>query len=112
MGADDDFGDEGDGVSGETDSAWGDVESDEREATPSQAVARGASASPAMSTRTGPEVEWGGVWVSVIGVAAFLTILMAFVCMDMVANLYDNRGSATPIGYGLVKWLSSMAPWG
>ncbi|MDB5350880.1 MAG: hypothetical protein JWN86_2127 [Planctomycetota bacterium] len=108
---DDEYGDDGDEVSGETDSAWGDVESDDAPATPSQAAVR-ASASPAVATRSGPEVEWGGAWVSVLGVAAFLMLLMAFVSMDMVANLYDQRGSTTPIGYGLIKWLSGMAPWG
>lgn len=107
LAGDDDEFDDGGSVSGESDSAWGDVEADEP-STPSQAAVSARSASPALAVRGGPEVEWGGAWVSVLGVATFLMILLAFVNMDLVANLYDNRGSATPIGYGLIKWLSGF----
>jgi hypothetical protein len=110
LAGDDEFEDGGDGTSGETESAWGDVESDAQMPTPAATSTR-ASAAPAITAR-GAEPEWGGAWVSVLGIATFLLMLMAFVSMDLVANLYENRGSATPIGYGLVKWLSGMAPWG
>lgn len=116
LGDDDDgFGDSGEGesVSGENDSAWGDVESDEAPApaTPSKATARAAatasSGSPALSTREA-NVEWGGLWVSFLGVATVLMILLAFVNMDLIANLYTNRDSRTSIGHGLISWLAGF----
>ena len=108
LGADDfDEEDEGEAVSGETDSAWGDVESDVATATPSQVTAR-ATASPALAVRGGPEAEWGGLWVSFLGVTTFLMLLLAFVSMDLVANLYENRGSTNPFSAGLIKTIAGF----
>lgn len=103
--ADDEFSDVDEGDSAESDSAWGDVEADEAP-TPSQATAR-ASASPALAAR-GPDAEWGGLWVSFLGVATFLMLLLAFVNMDLVSNLYENRGSTNPFSAGLIKTISGF----
>ncbi len=107
---DDEFGAEG--VSGETDSAWGDVEAEEtpsRVAATAAPVASGrASASPTMS-RTEATPEWGGLWVGLLGAATFFMILLAFVSMDLVSNLYENRGSTNPISAGLINTLSGLA---
>ncbi|MFO0952178.1 MAG: helix-turn-helix domain-containing protein [Isosphaeraceae bacterium] len=80
-------------------SAW-DVESD----TPSGAAAR-ASAGPVMA-RQDANAEWGGLWVGMLAVASVFMLLLAFVTMDLVMNLYDYR-SDTPAS-GLVKTLSGF----
>ncbi len=108
---DDEFGDAGESSSGETDSAWGDVESDEG-ATPSTAAVaassgRASTGSPALTTRE-VNVEWPGWLVSVLGVTTVLMVLLAFVNMDLVANLYSARESKSTIGYGLISWLSGF----
>ena len=107
---DDEFGDSGESASGETDSAWGNVESDEG-ATPATAAAatsgRAATGSPALTTREA-NVEWPGWLVSVLGVTTVLMVLLAFVNMDLVANLYSARESKSTIGFGLISWLSGF----
>lgn len=103
---DDEFSDAGESTSGETDSAWGDVESADTP-TPSQAVSTASrAATPALSTREA-NVEWGAGWVSALVVVTVLMILLAFVNMDLIANLYTNR-EGNPIGHGLISWLSGL----
>ena len=106
---DDEFGDTGEAVSGETDSAWGDVESDEATASPSQAAAAGVrtSAAPALSTREST-AEWGGLWVSMLGISTVVMVLLAFVNMDLIGNLYSFREGRSTIGYGLISWLAGF----
>jgi hypothetical protein len=106
---DDEFGDTGEGTSGETESAWGEVESDAA-STPSQQVAGAAvrtSAAPSLTTREA-NVEWGGVWVSLLGVSTVLMVLLAFVNMDLVGNLYSFREGRSGIGYGIISWLAGF----
>jgi len=93
------FGDEAEeGISGETDSAW-DVEG---EATPSTA---GRAASPVLAG-SAAQAEWGGLWVGLLGVATFFMLLLAFVGMDLVRNLYDfQEGGAAS---GLAKTLAGL----
>ncbi len=102
---DDDFGDSSDSASGDSESAWGDVSSDAPVAASS--VSTRAATSPALANR-GPEAEWGGLWVSFLGVTAVLMLLLAFVGMDLVSNLYENRGSTNAFSAGLIKTISGF----
>ena len=100
------------GISGETDSAWDSVESEDAPVAASATTTAAASspsraASPALSTREA-NVEWGGLWVSFLGVATVLMVLLAFVQLDMISNLYTNRGPGNPISHGLISWLASF----
>ena len=116
-GIDDDegFGGLDEGSSGETENAWGDVEAEE---TPPARVASGRRAGggkPRVGlprdgvARTESTPEWGGLWVGFLGAATFFMILLAFVSMDLVSNLYENRGSTNPISAGLINTLSGLA---
>jgi len=96
---DEDFDAEGEGA--EMPSAW-DVESDAAEA----AAARGSGPSPVLAP-SGASAEWGGLWVGMLGAATLFTLLLAFVSMDLVRNMYDYRGP-TPIASGIVKGISDM----
>jgi excisionase family DNA binding protein len=100
--SDEDEGEEEDfaGDEGEMPSEW-DVES---EAGPGAAAATPA---PAMLGPTGASAEWGGIWVGMLSVATLFVLLLAFVSMDLVRNLYDYRGPV-PVASGLVKGLSDM----
>ena len=79
--------------------AW-DVES---EATPSGSV---RSAPTSMMAGAGAAAEWGGLWVGTLGVASVLMMLLAFVGMDLVRNLYEFRAD-TPAS-GIVKSLAGI----
>ena len=52
--------------------------------------------------------EWGGLWVGFLGVGAVLTLLLAFISVDLVRNLYDYRDP----GYssGIIKGIASLFP--
>jgi hypothetical protein len=79
--------------------AW-DVES---ESPSSMAVSRPAAT---VLSAAGATAEWGGLWVGLLGFATVLMLLLAFVSMDLVRNLYDFR-SDTPAS-GIVKSLSGI----
>ena len=106
-GEDDEFAEAADGISGETDSAWGDVGGDAPAAAAAPAASARASASPAIGAR-GPEPEWGGLWVGFLGVTTVLMLLLAFVSMDLVTNLYENRGSTNGFSAGLIKTIAGF----
>ena len=84
----------------EIESAW-DVES---EPTPS----RERAASPVLEARgaAAASPEWGGLWVALLGVATVFMLLLAFVSIDLVRNLYDFRNDSP--ASGIVKSLSGM----
>jgi excisionase family DNA binding protein len=97
----------GEGDSGETDSAWADLES-EAISTPSGAVAaapRAAGVSPALARGTG-EAEWGTGWVVALGIATLAMLFLAFVNMDLVRNLYEFRGDGP--ASGLIKSIAGL----
>jgi hypothetical protein len=71
-------------------SAW-DVESD----TPSGAARAPAAA---MLSAAGASPEWGGLWVGFLGATTVFMLLLAFVSMDLVRNLYEYRGETPPSG--------------
>ena len=60
----------------------------------------------AVLSAAGASAEWGGLWVGMLGFASVLMLLLAFVSMDLVRNLYDFR-SDTPAS-GLVKTLAGL----
>ncbi len=59
-----------------------------------------AVASPALAP-SGPQAEWGGLWVGLLGFATFLSLLLAFISFDLVRNQYEWREN-TPAS-GLVR---------
>jgi excisionase family DNA binding protein len=94
------FGEE-EGVSGEAvASAW-DVEA---EATPSQVAARPVAAPVLAAAGAGP--EWGGLWVGFLSVASVFMLVLTFVAMDLVRNLYDFQGDGP--ASGLIRSLAGM----
>jgi hypothetical protein len=79
--------------------AW-DVES---ESTPGG----GVRAAPAtVLSAQGASAEWGGLWVGMLGVTSVFMLILAFVSMDLVRNLYDFRAD-TPAS-GIVKSLAGI----
>lgn len=96
----DEFGEE-EGVSGEAAASAWDV--DAEATSPSQAGARAAA--PVLAP-AGAGPEWGGLWVGMLGVATVFMLLLAFVGMDLVNNLYEFRGDGP--ASGLVKSIAGM----
>jgi hypothetical protein len=87
------------GVSGEqAASAW-DVE----DTSTSAPAARAAS--PVLAA-AGPQAEWGGLWVGFLGAATFLMLILAFVGMDMVRNVYEFHEGGP--GAGLVSFFAGL----
>ena len=79
-------------------SAW-DVES--------EAGTAGSRATPAaMLSAPGASAEWGGLWVGFLGAASVCMLLLAFVSMDLVRNLYEIR-SDSPAS-GIVKSIAGL----
>jgi hypothetical protein len=95
---DEGFGEEG--VSGESAASAWDVEA---EATPSQAAARAAA--PVLAP-VGAGPEWGAVWVGALGVATVFMLLLMFIGMDLVNNLYEFRGDGP--ASGLIRTIAGM----
>jgi excisionase family DNA binding protein len=73
-------------------SGW-DVDSE-----PAPVVAGSASQGTVMASRGGDSAEWGGLWVGFLGVSTILTLLLAFVSIDLVRNLYDFRSGGMTSG--------------
>jgi hypothetical protein len=87
--------------SDEMSNGW-DVES-EGAATPSSA------ASPAAAARlvpAGPQAEWGGIWVGLLGFSTVLVFLSGILSIDLVRNLYDFQGGSP--ASGLIKSISGL----
>lgn len=100
---DDEDDDEGfaEGASGEMSAGAWDVESES--GVPSSS---GRSAPSPMMAAQGPSAEWGGLWVGMLGVTTVFMLLLAFVSMDLVSNLYDFH-EAGPAS-GLVKSIAGL----
>jgi hypothetical protein len=90
---------------GEMTSGW-DVENEGMGA----AAAAAASSAPAAMISRGDSAEWGGLWVGFLAVSSVLVLLLAFVSIDLMRNLYDFRGSSNPVSSGLVKTLGGLLP--
>jgi len=52
--------------------------------------------------------EWGSLWVGFLGVGTVLTLLLAFVSIDLIRNLYDFRGAGP--ASGIIKALAGLFP--
>ena len=102
LGDDEDDVDEfAEGASGEMSAGAWDVESE------SGSPSSGGRAAPSpMMASQGPSAEWGGLWVGMLGVTTVFMLLLAFVSMDLIRNLYDFH-EAGPAS-GLVKSIAGM----
>jgi len=52
--------------------------------------------------------EWGGLWVGFLGVSTILVLLLAFVSIDLIRNLYDYRGGGP--ASGIIQALAGLFP--
>ncbi len=62
--------------------------------------------SPGLVLSRGDDAEWSGLWVGLLGVATFLMLLVSFVSLDMIRNLYEFREEGGPSG--LVKTIAGL----
>lgn len=99
------FGDSGSSESSEEDADW---------AAALAPAAAGAASSSAITPAAGPrlvgggqQAEWGGLWVGLLGFATFLSLLTAFLALDLVRNMYSWRGE-TPVASGIIKGISGL----
>jgi excisionase family DNA binding protein len=74
------------------DSAWDVEEPVSTPSTASRAVA------PVLAAGAGAGPEWGGLWVGLLAVASVFTLLLAFVGIDVVRNLYEFQGEGPASG--------------
>jgi hypothetical protein len=65
-----------------------------------------ASAGPAMVLQRDVAPEWGGLWVSLLGVTTFLLLFMTFLSWDLMRNLYDFHENSP--ASGIVSSLSGL----
>ncbi len=84
-------------VSSEMGSAWSSSE---------PATAAAERSGPAVVLTRGDEAEWSGPWVGLLGVTTLLLLLISFVSVDMVRNLYEFREGGGPSG--LVRAIAGM----
>ena len=89
------------GGGGGASSGW-DVDSE-----PVASVSPVASSGPMISSR-GDSAEWGGLWVGFLGVGTILTLLAAFVSIDLMRNLYDYHGAGP--ASGIINALAGLFP--
>lgn len=57
-----------------------------------------ATSGPAMVLQRDAAPEWGGLWVSLLGVTTFLLLFMTFLSWDLMRNLYDFQESSPASG--------------
>ena len=93
----DDFASSGAGSS----SGW-DVENEG--ASPSTAA--GTAVSQSRLVAAGPQAEWGGIWVGLLGVTSALVLLSMIISIDLIQNLYEFRGEGP--GSGLIKVIAGL----
>ena len=84
-------------VSSEMASGWSSSESS------SAGVERG---SPAMVLSRESDAEWGGIWVGLLGVSTVLLLVVSFVSLDLMRNLYEFRDGGP--ASGLVKAIAGL----
>jgi hypothetical protein len=70
------------------------------------ATAAAERSGPAVVLTRESEAEWSGLWVGLLGVATLMLLLVSFVSLDMVRNLYEFRDGGGPSG--LVRAISGM----
>jgi hypothetical protein len=84
-------------VSSEMATAW---------SSPESSAADAGRSGPAVVLSRDAEVEWSGLWVGMLGVATLLMLLITFVSVDMIRNIYEFSEGGTPSG--LVRALGGM----
>lgn len=87
--------------SGEVSSGW-DVESDAGTAGPATAPVTGRGG----LVPAGPQAEWGGIWVGLLGFTSVLVLVSMVFSIDLVRNLYEFQ-SAGPAS-GLIKSIAGL----
>ena len=65
-----------------------------------------STAGPAVMMQRDVTPEWGGLWVSLLGVTTFFLLFMTFLAWDLMRNLYDFQEN-TP-GSGLISSLAGL----
>jgi len=88
------------GGSGEVASGW-DVES---EGAPAAAAVPAAAVGRLMPS--GPQAEWGGIWVGLLGATSVLTFVAMVFSIDLIRNLYEFQGSGP--ASGLIKSIADL----
>jgi hypothetical protein len=88
--------------SGIASSGW-DVDSE-----PVASAAPVAASGGTMISSRGESAEWGGLWVGFLGVGTILTLLAAFVSIDLMRNLYDYHGAGP--ASGIINALAGLFP--
>jgi len=76
-------------VSSEMTSSWSSTD---------QATSSAERSGPAMVMARDTETEWGGLWVSLLGVVTVLLLFMSFIALDLMRNLYEFRDSGPASG--------------
>jgi hypothetical protein len=71
-----------------------------------QAGAAAERSGPAVVLSRDAEAEWGGLWVGLLGVASLLMLLVSFISVDMVRNLYEFRDNGP--ASGLVRAIAGL----
>lgn len=71
-----------------------------------QSTAAAERSGPAVVLSREAEAEWGGLWVGLLGVASLLLLLVSFISVDMVRNLYEFRDGGP--ASGLVRAIAGL----
>ena len=72
----------------------------------SESSAGAERASPAMVLSRDSEAEWSGVWVGLLGVSTVLLLIVSFISLDLMRNLYEFRDGGP--ASGLVKAIAGL----
>jgi hypothetical protein len=91
------------GASGEMSSGW-DVESEG--AAPPAGTATTREPVGVRLPTGGPQAEWGGIWVGLLGATTVLTFAAMVFSYDLIHNLYELQGPGP--ASGLIKGLASF----
>ena len=74
--------------------------------SPETSAADAGRSGPAVVLSRDSEAEWSGLWVGLLGVATLLMLLISFISVDMIRNLYEFReGGPAP---GLVRAIAGI----
>ncbi len=84
-------------VSQEMASAW---------SSPETSAAESGRSGPAVVLSRDSEAEWSGLWVGLLGVTTLLLLIVSFISVDMIRNLYEFRNGGA--AHGLVKAIAGL----
>jgi hypothetical protein len=92
------------GGSGEMSSGW-DVESEGAPAAAAAAAVPAAAVGGRLMP-SGPQAEWGGIWVGLLAATSVLTFVSMVFAYDLIHNLYEFQGSGP--ASGLIKSIAGL----